>query len=57
MLASGATERDHQVGETATLVSGDGGINQRLGSREVLMHALLLIEVVNHWIVFPGKYS
>ena len=56
VLPSSATERDHQVGETATLVSGDRRINQRLGSREVLMHALLLIKVVNHWIVFPGKH-
>ena len=49
VLASGAAERDHQVREAATLISGYAGINERLRVCEVLMNALLLIEIVNHW--------
>src|SRR5713226_842349 len=55
MLAAGAAERDHQVLEPALLIVGDAGIQQRKNTGEKLVHALLLIEIVDHRGVLAGK--
>src|SRR5467141_3486295 len=55
MLAAGTAERDHQILEAALLIVADAGIHQRQDAGEKLMHALLLIEIVDDRAVFAGK--
>src|SRR6266403_1228653 len=55
MLAAGAAKRNHQVFEAALLIAVDARIHQRQDAGEKLMHALLLIEIVDHRGVFAGK--
>src|SRR6266481_493877 len=55
MLAAGAAERNHQIFEAALLIAVDARIHQRQDAGEKLMHALLLIEIVDHRGVFAGK--
>ena len=47
MLASCATERDHQILEAAALVAADTRIHQRRDARDKLVNAVLLIEVID----------
>src|SRR5712692_4732594 len=55
MLAAGAAERHHQALEAATLIIAHAGIHQRHHAGEKLMHALLLIEIVDHRRVFARE--
>src|SRR6266850_2173163 len=55
MLAAGAAERNHQIFEAALLVAVDARIHQRQDAGEKLMHAFLLIEIVDHRGVLAGK--
>src|ERR1019366_9496239 len=55
MLAACAPERHRQARKAVTLVCTDAGIHQRRGAGEKIMHALLLIEIVDHWCVFARK--
>src|SRR5467141_1128088 len=55
MLVAGAAERNHQVLEAALLIAVDARIHQRQDAGEKLMHALLLIEIVDHRGVFAGE--
>src|SRR6266436_4115772 len=55
MLAAGAAERNHQIFEAALLIAVDARIHQRQDAGEKLMHALLLIEIVDHRGVFAGE--
>src|SRR6266850_6169284 len=55
MLAAGAAERDHQIFEAALLIAADARIHQRQDAGEKLMHAFLLIEIVDHRRVFAGE--
>src|SRR5437870_12162466 len=48
MLPAGATERHHQVLEAATLILAHAGIHERYCACEKLMHALLLIQIIDH---------
>src|SRR6516165_2619797 len=52
MLAAGASERDHQVLETALLIIGHAGIHQRSDTRQELARALLLLQIFDHRLVF-----
>src|SRR6267142_4851126 len=55
MLAAGAAERNHQIFEAALLIVVDARIHQRQDASEKLMHAFLLIEIVDHRRVFAGE--
>src|SRR5438046_1719194 len=55
MLAASAAERNHQILEAALLKIADTGVHQRQDAGEELMHALLLIEIVDHRSVFAGE--
>ena len=55
MLAAGAAERDHQIFEATLLIVADARIHQRQDASEKLMHAFLLIEVVDHRGIFTRK--
>src|SRR5882724_4215400 len=55
MLAAGAAERNHQILEAALLIAIDARIHQRQDAGEKLMHAFLLIEIVDHRGVFAGE--
>src|SRR5947209_12523739 len=55
MLSAGAAERHHQALEAATLIIAHAGIDQRHDAGEKLVHALLLIEIIDHWRVFAGE--
>src|SRR6266403_5062062 len=55
MLAAGAAKRNHHVFEAALLIAVDARIHQRQDAGEKLMHAFLLIEIVDHRGVFAGK--
>src|SRR6266566_4938256 len=55
MLSAGAAERDHQALEAATLVLTHAGVHQRRNISEKLMHALLLVQIIDHRHIFPGK--
>src|SRR2546423_6046307 len=48
MLPAGAPKRHHQILETALLVTGQAGIYERQHAGEKLMHALLLVEIVDY---------
>ena len=55
VLAAGAAERDHQVGEAALTIVGDAGIDKRGGVREKLVDARLAIEIVDDGGVAAGE--
>ena len=55
VLAAGAAERHHQVLEAALLIIAHTRIHQRDDAREKLMHALLLIEIVDYRRVFARQ--
>src|SRR5262245_39994535 len=55
MLPAGTSKRNRQALESAALVVGDTRFDQRHYVLEVLVHALLLIEVVNHGRIFAGE--
>src|SRR3984893_10951522 len=55
MLAPGAAERNHQTLEAAGLIIADAGIHKREDTGEKLMHAVLLIEIVDHRGVLAGE--
>ena len=55
MLAARAAEGNHQVFEAALLVIVDGGVHQGKHAREELVHALLLVKVIDDRGVFAGK--
>src|SRR5882672_2245282 len=55
MLAAGAAERNHQILEAALLIAVDARIHQRQDASEELMHAFLLIEIVDDRGVFAGE--
>src|SRR5580658_11128483 len=55
MLAAGATERHHQMLEAATLIGDYACVHQRHCTGEKLMHALLLLEIVDHRRVFAAE--
>ena len=48
MLASGASERHHQILKSAALVIVHAGVHQRHDAGQILMDAFLLVEVVDH---------
>src|SRR5579885_3444619 len=52
VLPSGATERDHQILEPALLIAADTRIHERQHARKKLVHAFLLIQVVNYRRIF-----
>src|SRR5260370_5385972 len=54
MLPAGASERHHQVLEAALPVTAHAGIHQRHHAGEKLVHALLLVEIVDYRRVFSG---
>src|SRR5213592_761018 len=55
MLAAGTAERNHQIFKAALLIVADAGIHKRKDAGEKLMHALLLIEIVDDRSVFTGE--
>src|SRR5579864_1893790 len=55
MLAAGAAERHRQTLEAATLIIAYAGIHQRHHAGEKLMHALLLIQIIDHRRVFARE--
>src|SRR6266404_4999331 len=55
MLAAGAVECNHQIFAAALLIAADARIHQRQDAGEKLMHAFLLIEIVDHRGVFAGE--
>src|SRR5205085_12408901 len=56
MLPACAAERHHQIFEAALLISGDACIHQRKNAGEKLVHAFLLIEIVDHRSIFPRQF-
>src|SRR5579859_2974226 len=55
MLAAGAAKRYHQALETAAMIIAYAGVDQRHCAGEELMHALLLVEILDHRGVFAGE--
>src|SRR5882762_4206198 len=55
MLAAGAAERDHQVLEAALLIAGEARIHQGVNAGQELVHAFLLIEIVDDRSVLAGE--
>src|SRR5438105_12661362 len=55
MLAAGAAERHHHVLESAATVTAHAAIHQRHHVFEKLLHALLLLKIVDHGRVFPSE--
>jgi len=55
MLASGATERHHQMLEAALPIGAHAFINQRVYAGDEPMHALLAIEILDDCRVFAGE--
>src|SRR5215475_15322185 len=55
VLAARTAERDHEVLESAALVLLDAAIDQRENAREKLMHAFLLIQVLDDRRVASGE--
>src|ERR1700721_2599318 len=55
MLSARAPERNHEVLESPSLIIAHTGVHQRHHAGQKLMHALLLIEVVDHRGVPAGK--
>src|ERR1039457_999929 len=54
MLAAGAAERDHEVFESAALIAADACVHKRQDVGKILVHALLLLEIVDDWLVLAG---
>src|ERR1035437_706732 len=55
VLATGASKRDHQTFETAALITAYARIHQRLHVGQILVHAGLLIEIVDYGRVLAGQ--
>src|SRR5713101_5796058 len=55
VLATGAAERNHQIFEAATLIFAHAGVHERENTGEKLMHAFLLIEIVDDRDVFASE--
>ena len=55
MLAARAAKRHHQVLEPAALIVAHAGVHQRQHTGKELVHALLLVEIVDHRRVFAGE--
>src|SRR5450432_2059635 len=55
MLPAGTAERNHQVFEAALPIVANAGIDQRQNTGQKLMHAFLLVEIVDHGRVFPSQ--
>src|SRR5437867_1196174 len=55
VLASSASERHHQIFETATLIAGHASIDQCNDAPKKLMNALLLHQVIDDGGVFAGE--
>src|SRR5208337_4104523 len=55
MLTAGAPERHHQVLEAAAPISAHTRVHQRHDTGEKLLHALLLVEIVDDGCVFAGE--
>src|SRR5882724_735347 len=55
MLAAGAAERSRQALEAAALVVANAGVDQRFCILEVIVHALVLPQVVDHRSVLAGE--
>ena len=54
VLSAGAAKAHHQMFEPAALIGVHAGIDQQHHAGEKLMHALLLIQVVDHWSIFAS---
>src|SRR5208282_1060297 len=46
---------NHQILEAALLIVVDGGVHQGKNAGEELVHAFLLVKVIDDWSVFTGK--
>src|SRR5262245_4882015 len=55
VLAPSASERHHQIFETATLIAGHARINQCNDVPKKLMHALLLHQVIDDGGISTGE--
>ncbi len=55
VLAASAAKRDHQILEAALLIIADARIHQRQDTGEKLMHAFLLVEIVDHGGIFTSE--
>src|SRR4029077_14408959 len=55
VLAAGAAEGDHQIFETALLVAGDAGLDESERVGEILVHAFLLVQVIDDRGVFARQ--
>ena len=55
MLPAGAAERHHQVLKAAPLILAHAGVHQRQDTGQKLVHALLLIQIVDDRSVFAGE--
>src|ERR1700675_4529662 len=55
MLAAGASEGDHEILEAAVLRVADAGVHDREHAGEGLVHAFLLVEIVDDRSVFAGE--
>ena len=55
VLPTRAAERNHQILEAALLIGAHAAINQRHHAGKILMHALLLVEVIDYRRVFSGE--
>ena len=48
MLSARAAERQHQVLKTALLIVAQAGVHQRHDAGQILVHALLLVQIFDH---------
>src|SRR6202140_2465020 len=56
MLPARASERNHEVLESPSLIIAHTGTHQRHHAGQKLVHALLLVEIVDHRRVHPSKH-
>src|SRR5437879_13483799 len=55
VLTPGAAEGDHQILEPPTLIIGHAGVHEKHDAGEILMHALLLVEIIDHRRIFSSQ--
>src|SRR5690348_7655881 len=55
VLPARAPKRHHQILESAFLIIRYAGVHQRKNTRQILMHAFLLVQVLDHRHIFPGQ--
>src|SRR5207244_6534813 len=55
VLTPGAAEGDHQILEPPTLIIGHAGVHEQHDAGEILMHALLLVEIIDHRRIFSSQ--